>query len=124
MLRSFDCLDYTLDAPTVADMLNLAAHPDIRDQVNEHIFVFALSAALIQRQDSRSLRTPPIWEIFPGKFFGKTKCWIEFHLLIALYNDIMGYVTTETRVRSEAQTTVQQQLKQSSVTKPIIIDKK
>ncbi|XP_046649864.1 phenoloxidase subunit 1-like [Daphnia pulicaria] len=86
------------NAPTVADMLNLAAHPDIRDQVNEHIFVFALSAALIQRQDSRSLRTPPIWEIFPGKFF-------------------------ETRVRSEAQTTVQQQLKQSSVTKPIIIDK-
>ena len=58
------------DAPKVADMLNLAAHPDIRDQVNEHIFVFALSAALVQRRDARSLRIPPIWEIFPGKFFG------------------------------------------------------
>lgn len=52
-------------------MLNLAAHPDVHDAVNEHIFVYALSAALIQRKDARSLRLPPIYEIFPGNFFGK-----------------------------------------------------
>ncbi|XP_057375654.1 phenoloxidase subunit 1-like isoform X2 [Daphnia carinata] len=85
------------DVPTVAGMLNLAAHPDVRDAVNEHIFVYALSAALIQRKDARSLRLPPIYEIFPGKFF-------------------------ETKVRSEAQTSVQQQ-KEPAIKQPIIIDK-
>lgn len=51
------------------DLIDLAAI--IRDQVNEQVFVFAWSAALIQRTDTRSLRVPPIWEVFPDKFLGK-----------------------------------------------------
>lgn len=42
----------------------------IRDQVNEHIFVFAWAATIIRRPDTRSLRVPPIWEVFPDKFIG------------------------------------------------------
>lgn len=53
---------------TVEDMADAAAI--IRDQVNEHIFVFAWAAALIRRPDTRSLRVPPIWEVFPDKFIG------------------------------------------------------
>ena len=52
----------------------------VRDRVNEEIFVFALSSALISRPDTRSLRIPPIWEVFPDKFTGKTKTKKSFIL--------------------------------------------
>jgi hypothetical protein len=50
------------------ELISLAAV--IRDQVNEDLFVFAWAAALIRRPDTRSLRVPPVWEIFPDKFIG------------------------------------------------------
>lgn len=56
---------------TLKEMIDLAA--SIRDQVNEHVFVFAWSAALVQRPDARLLRAPPIWEVFPDKFIGMTR---------------------------------------------------
>ena len=53
-----------------SEMVDVAAL--IRDKVNEQVFVYAYSAALIRRQDARALgcTVPPIWEIFPDKFIG------------------------------------------------------
>lgn len=56
------------------ELIDLAAV--VRDQVNEQIFVFAWAAALLQRPDTRSLRVPPIWEVLPDKFIGKTVIFI------------------------------------------------
>ena len=56
----------------------------IRDQVNEHIFIFAFAAAVIRRPDTRSLRVPPIWEVFPDKFIGKRQ--IKFVVIILPIN--------------------------------------
>ena len=76
-----------LGVATVKEMIDLAA--SIRDEVNEHVFVFAWSAALIQRPDARSLRAPPIWEVFPDKFVGINIFQIKadiFSLRHSLYN--------------------------------------
>lgn len=62
---------------TVDELMDIAAI--VRDQVNQEIFVFAWSAALISRPDTRSsLSIPPIWEIFPDKFIGK----VELQLIV------------------------------------------
>ena len=75
--------------PTVQDMINLAA--TIRDDCNEHLYVFALSAAIIQRPDARALRIPPIFEVFPDKFIGrKEKKFLET-LLRPLFQEKSHY---------------------------------
>lgn len=40
-----------------------------RQNVNQGMFVYAFSVALIHRQDTRHIMLPPIYEILPHKFF-------------------------------------------------------
>lgn len=61
--------------PTVKQLLDIASV--IRDQVNEHVFVFAWAATIVQRKDTRFLRVPPIWEVFPDKFVGTCTLYKE-----------------------------------------------
>ncbi|GBN36041.1 Hemocyanin F chain, partial [Araneus ventricosus] len=48
------------------DFIHLAKQA--RFIVNEGLFVFSASAALLHREDSRGLMVPPIQEIFPDRF--------------------------------------------------------
>ncbi len=62
----------------------------IRDEVNEEVFVYALSAALISRSDTRSLSIPPIWEILPDKHIGikliiKFLVWLRSFSILYVY---------------------------------------
>lgn len=39
-----------------------------RDRVNPELFVYALSVALVHRNDTKNLRLPPHTEVFPESF--------------------------------------------------------
>lgn len=40
-----------------------------RQNVNEGMFVYSLSVALVQRKDTKNYTLPPIYEIYPQLFF-------------------------------------------------------
>jgi Hemocyanin, all-alpha domain len=79
---AYALVDIFMKIATLDELISVAAA--VRDQVNESVFVYAWTAALIRRTDTRHLKTPPIWEVFPNKFFGKgpsktlTRCQFGF----------------------------------------------
>ncbi|XP_069169114.1 LOW QUALITY PROTEIN: phenoloxidase 2 [Procambarus clarkii] len=61
------CLcDIFMRARTSTDLMELALN--VRDQVNESLFIYALSFTILRKQELRSVRLPPIVEVFPQKF--------------------------------------------------------
>ncbi|XP_071448896.1 phenoloxidase 1-like [Hetaerina americana] len=46
----------------------LSASVFCRDRVNPYMFVYALSVAILHRNDTKNLRLPPLSEIFPDKY--------------------------------------------------------
>ena len=66
---AYALVDIFMKIATLDELISVAAA--VRDLVNESVFVYAWTAALIRRTDTRHLKTPPIWEVFPNKFFGK-----------------------------------------------------
>nr|CCA94924.1 hemocyanin subunit c [Mastigoproctus giganteus] len=53
-------------AKTFSEFLDLAYQA--RDYVNEGLYVFSLSVAVLHRDDCRGVSLPPIQEVFPDKF--------------------------------------------------------
>lgn len=37
--------------------------------MNEHMYIYVLSVAVIHRPDTRNIRLPPIYEVVPNYFF-------------------------------------------------------
>ncbi|XP_035224697.1 hemocyanin B chain-like [Stegodyphus dumicola] len=55
-----------LTAPTFEEFLDLCHQ--CRDYVNEGLYAYAVSVALLHRKDCRGVSLPPVQEIFPDKF--------------------------------------------------------
>lgn len=70
-----------------------------REYVNEGIFVYVLSAAILHRQDTQGIVVPPIYEIFPSYFLNGEiintaqrinthgKQWVEHYPSTLVLND-------------------------------------
>ncbi|CAB3366920.1 Hypothetical predicted protein [Cloeon dipterum] len=55
-----------MEMRTVEDFFALAAY--LRDRINPSLFVYAFSVAIMNRQDTRNVRLPPVSETFPGRY--------------------------------------------------------
>ncbi|XP_054723107.1 hemocyanin B chain-like [Uloborus diversus] len=55
-----------LTIPTFEEFLDLCHQ--CRDYVNEGLFAYAVSVALLHRKDCRGVNLPPVQEVFPDKF--------------------------------------------------------
>ncbi|XP_017796958.1 PREDICTED: phenoloxidase 2-like, partial [Habropoda laboriosa] len=51
---------------TYDDFLSLAVY--CRDRMNPHLFIYALSVAILHRPDTKNLPVPPLTEVFPDKY--------------------------------------------------------
>lgn len=63
-----DPILFVTGIPSFKELVDVAAI--VRDQVNGCIFIFALSAAILRRRDTRQFRIPPICELLPDRFIG------------------------------------------------------
>ncbi|KAG8191448.1 hypothetical protein JTE90_020700 [Oedothorax gibbosus] len=55
-----------INAPTFDEFLDLCHQ--CRDYVNEGLYAYAVSVAILHRRDCRGVNLPPVQEIFPDKF--------------------------------------------------------
>ncbi|XP_043289152.1 uncharacterized protein [Venturia canescens] len=59
-------IDIFMGMRTYSDLLSIAVY--CRDRLNPNLFIYALSVALLHREDTRNLPIPPLAEIFPDKY--------------------------------------------------------
>lgn len=55
-----------LGMTTPEDFLAISVY--CRDSMNPFLFIYAFSVAILHRPDTRTLRIPPLFEVFPEKF--------------------------------------------------------
>lgn len=61
LLKIFDA------CATIEDLIATALI--VRDQVNPYMFAYAYGVTLSHRKDTQNIELPPLYEIFPAKFF-------------------------------------------------------
>ena len=55
-----------IDKKTLDEFIVFAAY--CHDRVNSELYIYALSIALLHREDTQNLALPPYWQTFPEKF--------------------------------------------------------
>ncbi|KAG8238333.1 hypothetical protein J437_LFUL018618 [Ladona fulva] len=59
-------IEILMEPQNINDFVSTAVY--VRDRINPYMFVYALSVAVLHRQDTRNLEIPPLVEMLPNKF--------------------------------------------------------